>query len=131
MDLSGQAVSNGVYVGNDLSGQGVVKVPNSQLGGSFYMPVSGVSMTLGLYDASGTAIKEWTVSDTNSSGATQFNLMANHFYALGVKGATGSVDGGTPGNPGDDDAPVDLLTDQNIVITISPAWELIHNLVIQ
>ena len=72
-----------------------------------------------------------TVSDTNSSGATQFNLMANHFYALGVKGATGSVDGGTPGNPGDDDAPVDLLTDQNIVITISPAWELIHNLVIQ
>ena len=30
-----------------------------------------------------------------------------------------------------DDAPVDLLTDQNIVITISPAWELIHNLVIQ
>lgn len=131
MDLSGQAVSNGVYVGNDLSGQGVVKVPNSQLGGSFYMPVSGVSMTLGLYDASGTAIKEWTVSDTNSSGATQFNLLANHFYALGVKGATGSVDGGTPGNPGDDDAPVDLLTDQNIVITISPAWELIHNLVIQ
>ena len=131
MDLSGQAVSNGVYVGNDLSGQGVVKVPNSQLGGSFYIPVSGVSMTLGLYDASGVAIKEWTVSDTNSSGATQFNLMANHFYSLGVKGATGSVDGGTPGNPGDDDAPVDLLTDQNIVITISPAWELIHNLVIQ
>lgn len=109
----------------------MVKVPNSQLGGSFYIPVSGVSMTLGLYDASGVAIKEWTVSDTNSSGATQFNLMANHFYSLGVKGATGSVDGGTPGNPGDDDAPVDLLTDQNIVITISPAWELIHNLVIQ
>ena len=131
MDLSGQAVSNGVYVGNDLSGQGVVKVPNSQLGGSFYMPVSGVSMTLGLYDASGTAIKEWTVSDTNSSRATQFNLLANHFYALGVKGATGSVDGGTPGNPGDDAAPVDLLTDQNIVITTSPAWELIHTLVIQ
>ena len=85
MDLSGQAVSNGVYVGNDLSGQGVVKVPNSQLGGSFYIPVSGVSMTLGLYDASGVAIKEWTVSDTNSSGATQFNLMANHFLFIGCE----------------------------------------------
>ena len=43
MDLSGQSVANGVYTGNDLSSQGVVKVPNSQLDGSFFMPVSNVS----------------------------------------------------------------------------------------
>lgn len=129
MDLSGQAVSNGVYVGNDLSGQGVVKVANSQLGGSYYMPVSGVSMTLGLYDAGNTAIKTWVVADSNG-GAQVFNILANHFYSLGMKAQAGNVNGGTP-DPGDDDAPIDLLTDQNIVITISPAWELIHNLVIQ
>lgn len=130
IDLTTQAVSNGVYVGNDLSGQGVVKVANSQLGGTFYIPVSGITLTLGLYDASGTVIKQWSVEDSSNSNATVFNIMANHFYSLGMKAQAGNVNGGT-GDPGDDDAPVDLLTDQNIVITISPAWELIHDLVIQ
>ena len=107
IDLSNQSVANGVYAGNDLSSQGVVKVANSQLGGAFYLPVSGVTMTLGLYDS------------------------ANHFYSLGTKGATGSTNGGTPNDTSDDDNPIDLLTDQNIVITITPAWSLIHNLIIQ
>lgn len=131
IDLSGQAVSNGVYTGNDLSGQGVVKVANSQLGGAFYMPVSGVTMTLGLYDASNTAIRTWTIQDSSNSNATTFDILANHFYSLGTKGVAGSTDGGTPGVPGDDDNPIDLLIDQNIVITISPAWSLIHNLILQ
>lgn len=130
LDLSGQAVSDGVFTGNDLSSQGVVKVANSQLGGAFYMPVSGVNMTLGLYDTTGTAIKEWTVKD-NTNNATTFDILANHFYSLGTKGVAGSTNGGTPGDTGDDDNPIDLLIDQNIVITISPAWSLIHNLVIQ
>lgn len=131
IDLSGQRVENGVYVGNDLSSQGVVKVANSQLGGMFCIPVSGVTMTLGLYSPSGAAIKEWIVKDSASGNATTFDILANHFYSLGTKSAAGSTNGGTPGDPGDDDNPIDLLTDQNIVITISPAWSLIHNLVIQ
>lgn len=131
IDLSGQRVENGVYVGNDLSAQGVVKVANSQLDGMFYIPVGGVTMTLGLYSASGTAIKEWVVKDSANGNATTFDILANHFYSLGTKGVAGSTNGGTPGDSGDDDNPIDLLTDQNIVITISPAWSLIHNLVIQ
>lgn len=128
MDLSTQGVSGGVYTGNDLSGNGVVKVTNSQLDGSFFMPVSSITMTLGLYDASDNAIKTWTVNDTG--GATTFNILANHFYSLGMKAQAGNINGGTD-DPGDDDDPVDLLTDQNIVVSISPAWELIHELVIQ
>lgn len=131
IDLTGQVVENGVYVGNDLSSKGVVKVANSQLGGTFYIPVSGVKMTLGLYDSTGSAIKEWTVKDSNSGNADTFDILANHFYSLGAKGKAGSTNGGTPGDTGDDDNPVDLLIDQNIVITITPAWSLIHNLVIQ
>lgn len=131
IDLSGQRVENGVYVGNDLSSQGVVKVANSQLDGMFYIPVSGVTMTLGLYSPSGVAIKEWVVKDSANGNATTFDILANHFYSLGTKGVAGSTNGGTPGDTGDDDNPIDLLTDQNIVITISPAWSLIHNLVIQ
>lgn len=129
MDLSTQPVANGVFTGNDLSGQGVVKVANSQLGGSFFMPVSGISMTLGLYDASNVAIKEWVVKDS-AGGLSTFNILANHFYSLGMKALPGSTTG-DPENPNDDDDPIDLLTDQNIVITITPAWQLIHNLVIQ
>ena len=112
-----------------MSGAGVVKVPNSQLGGLFLIPVSGVTLTLGLYTADGTVIKEWVVKDS-SGNLTTFDIQANHFYSLGMK-AKANTTTGEPGDPGDDDAPVDLLTDQNIVITISPAWELIHNLVIQ
>ena len=92
------------------------------------MPVSSVTFTLGLYEANGNAIKTWSVKDTG--GVTTFNILANHFYSLGMKVQAGNVNGGTD-DPGDDDDPIDLLTDQNIVITISPAWELIHNLIIQ
>lgn len=131
IDLSNQGVANGVYTGNDLSAQGVVKVANSQLGGTFYLPVSGITMTLGLYDSAGNAIKEWSVKDSRNGNATTFDILANHFYSLGAKGATGSTNGGTPDDTSDDDNPIDLLTDQNIVITITPAWSLIHNLIIQ
>lgn len=129
IDLMGQPIMNGVYTGNDLSGQGVVKVANSQLGGTYLIPVSGVTLTLGLYDASNVAIKTWTVKDS-AGGASIFNIASNQFYSLGTKVQTGSTTGGTP-DPGDDDSPVDLLTDQNIVLTISPAWDIIHNLIIQ
>lgn len=129
LDLSGQTVNNGVFAGNDLSAQGVVKVANSQLGGTFFLPVSSVTMTLGLYAADGTtALKTWTVKDTD--GNTTFNILANHFYGLGTKTMAGNTNGGTD-DPGDDDNPVDLLTDQSVVISINPAWDLIHNLIIQ
>lgn len=130
MDLSGQTVANGVYTGNDLSSQGVVKVANSQLNGSYFTPVSGITLTLGLYDASNNALQTWVVTDPLDLNSSTFNIMANHFYSLGMKAQAGNVNGGTP-LPGDDDNPIDLLTDQNLTITISPAWELIHNLAIQ
>ncbi|GFH98520.1 FimB/Mfa2 family fimbrial subunit [uncultured Phocaeicola sp.] len=131
IDMNGQTVNNGVYTGNDLSGQGVIKVDNSQLAGAFMIPVANVQFTLGLYDTDGNVVKTWSVLD----GTTNvFSLQANHFYSLGIKKSTGSTDGSTPGNPGqpgDEDSPIDLLNDQNIVITVSPAWELIHNLTVQ
>ena len=128
IDLSGQTITGGVYAGNDLSGHGVVKLPNSQLSGSFFMPVSNVTMTLGLYDAGNNPLKTWVVKDTD--GNSSFNILANHFYALGTKTQAGNTNGGTP-EMGDDDSPIDLLTDQAIVISINPAWEVIHNMVIQ
>lgn len=130
IDLSTQAVSGEIYVGNDLTGQGVVKLDKSQLGGTFILPVTSVKLTLGLYDETNTAIKTWVVKDSNNGGSDTFNITANHFYSLGTKTQAGNTNGGT-GDTGDDDTAIDLLTDQNIVVTISPAWDVIHNLVIQ
>lgn len=93
------------------------------------VPASAVSMTLGLYMADGSVVKEWTVKDSSGNLAT-FDLQPNHFYSLGLKAKSNTTTGTSP-DPGDDDAPVDLLTDQNIVLTITPAWELIHDLIIQ
>lgn len=129
VDLSGQAVQNGVYTGNDLTAQNVVKLPNTQLNGRFFLPVNGISMTLGLYGEDGTPLKEWSVKDAGNQPI--FNILPNHFYSLGIKAKNDSTNGGTPTDPGDDDSPIDLMTDQNIAITISPAWTLIHNMVIQ
>ena len=129
IDLSGQTVTaEGVFAGNDLSGQGVVKVDNSQLLGRFILPVSNVTMTLGLYDASGTALKTWKVLNSNNEN---INIMANNFYALGQKVAKGDTTGGGTPDPGDDDAPIDLLKDQVIAITINPNWAQFNNLTIQ
>lgn len=136
VDLSTQAVSGDVYAGNDLSGQGVVKVTNSQLNGTFFTPVTGVTMTLGLYDTGGNALKTWIVT---SVGLPIFDITANHFYALGQKTFAGTTTGDPslpgnsvpPGDPTDDDAPIDLMTDQTITITIVPGWALIHNLGLQ
>ncbi|WP_291530659.1 FimB/Mfa2 family fimbrial subunit [Bacteroides sp. UBA939] len=131
IDLSTQTETNGIYGGNDLTGQGVVKAANTQLGGSFYMPIASVTMTLGLYDENNAAIKEWSVMDGANGNVTTLDILANHFYSLGTKGAAGSTDGGTPGDTSDDDSAIDLLIDQNIVITVDPAWSTIHNLTIQ
>lgn len=129
VDLSGQTVtSTGVFAGNNLSAQGVVKVVNSQLYGKFLLPVGPVTMTLGLYDANGVALKTWAVQD---AGSPNINMMANQFYSLGRKINKGDTTGGGTPDPGDDDAPIDLLKDQVVVITIDPAWGTLHNLVIQ
>lgn len=126
-DLSGQAKNTtlGIYTGNDLSAQGVVKVANSQLFGMFMIPVGNINLTLGLYAADGTALKTWNVQ-LNSNNS--INILANHFYALGRKVKMGDVTGGGTPDPGDDDMPVDLLTDQELTLTIDPNWADIHNL---
>lgn len=129
VDLSGQTVtSDGVFIGNDLNSQGVIKVANSELYGKFMLPVKGITMTLGLYDAGGNALKTWSVQ---SNGISGFDINANHFYALGQKVKKGdTTGGGTPGT-NDDDAPIDLLLDQSISISIDPSWNMLHNLTIQ
>lgn len=126
-DLSGQTVnSDGAYSGNNLTAQGIQKLPNTQLNGAFLLPVNLITMTLGLYDQNGLPLKTWVVMDTALS---TFNILPNHFYTLGVKTQNGNTNGGG-GVGAIPDAPIDLMKDQVISVTISPAWTLRHDLVI-
>lgn len=126
VDLSTQGVSTDgtVFTGNDLTAQGVVKVANSQLFGAYVIPVNGVQLTLALYAADGIQVlKSWNIVN---SGSTSIDITPNNFYALGTKVQMGNTTGG--GTP---DAPIDLLTDQVISVTIAPAWGNIYNLGIE
>ncbi len=128
-DLSNQTVTaEGVYAGNDLSAQGVIKLDNSQLYGKFLLPVGTVTMTLGLYDADGNTLKTWAVLD---GGSPTINIIENHFYSLVKNVSKTDTTGGGTSDPGDDDSAIDLLKDQSITITIDPAWNTLHNLTIQ
>ncbi len=127
IDLSGQSVSNGIYTGNNLTSQGVIKLPNTQLSGMHFIPVDGVALTLGLYDQSGNPLKTWNIKN---AGNTSFTLAANNLYALGQKMKHNLTDNGTP-DPNDDDNPIDLLSNQEISITIIPAWDMINYLTIE
>ncbi|WP_370862208.1 FimB/Mfa2 family fimbrial subunit [Parabacteroides faecis] len=129
VDLSTQGTANDVFTGNTVEA-GVVKVPNSQLNGSYLVPVNNITLTLGLYGADGTtALRTWAVSSPGVG--TTFDILANHFYTLGRKEVASGTGGTDPNDPNDDDAPIDLLTDQTITVTISPNWTIIHDLVLQ
>ncbi len=119
IDLTGQTVVDGVYSGNSSDNPGVVQLAQSQLAGAYLLPTQAdVTMTLGLYNAAGTALKTWNVT---SDGNSPFSILQNHFYSFGhkeVKTNTTGV-GGTFGNP---DVALDLLSDQEIVLTVDPTW---------
>lgn len=126
IDMQGQTItSEGIYAGNTIAG--VTKLPNSQLGGGFLLPINSITMSVGLYDTAGIELKKWNVLDNSS---TSINITANHFYSLGRK-IDPATTTGNPSDPNDDDSAIDLLKDQNITVTITPQWTTVHNLVIQ
>ena len=115
------SIGDGVYKGNDLSSQGVSKVANTQLNGSFVIPTMNVSMSVVLspVGAPGTALKSWKVL---KDGSPTFNLDANSFYSIGVKKSNTSTDG---------DNPIDLNKEETFSLTILPNWQVVNDLTIE
>ncbi|MEG0252562.1 MAG: FimB/Mfa2 family fimbrial subunit [Muribaculaceae bacterium] len=120
--------SSGYYTGNDLTSAGVVKLPNSQLAGGFIIPVTGCTMTLGLYDTGGQVIKTWQVLITASPTV---DFVANGFYTLGRKMKVDNINGGTPATTDDDDA-IDLSSaTQCLTLEVKPEWSPITSMIIK
>lgn len=130
-------------------------VKGSVFGSNFVIPfnlTSGKStMELQLLDAEGNIIKFWTVSipstDVNrddtkgvtDENASNFNVVRNHMYNLGVKTSNGTTDP-DPSNPTPDpdpdkptpdpgkDEPEDLTKSQNLILKVNDNWEAIHKM---
>ncbi len=136
IDLTGQSVTaDGVYEGNLADNQAinpaVAQLEDSQLGGMYLLPtgLTTVSISLGLYDAGGTSLKSWTVQ---SGGSATFVIAPNNFYSLGKKYLT-EVTNGPDGDDtdDDDDVAIDLLTDQELNLTLDTNWTTVNDLTIQ
>lgn len=128
IDLSAavDADLDGYY--DNVTAAGVVTLPNSRLTGAYLLPVAGVTLTLALNDATATPLKTWTVAVDGVSGPA--NLLANNLYSFGTK----MMDDSTTNNdadPSNDDDALDLMTDQEIILTINPNWASVSDLTIQ
>ena len=114
----------------------MVTVANSLLGGVFTLPkaapASGAyTLCVELQDASGAMLKNWNVKidakqtvDSDESKKL-YSLLANNLYSIGKKVQSGTT---TPEQPNEPDKPADLSKDQEIVITVNPAWDAMHDM---
>lgn len=126
INLNGQAVHDGIYEGNTIPG--VVKLPCSELAGTFMIPIGSVKFTLGLYDALGLPIQTWAVKA--HGGSETFHIKANNLYTLGQKQVAHRTTGCDPRNPEDADFAIDLLCDEIVSLVLCPEWGDVHEMTI-
>lgn len=134
---SGATQADGKYTWaeNVQAINGVATVANSIIGGVFTLPkaipANGYTLYVELQDAGAVMLKNWNVKiNTAQSGeeatGKQYSLQANSFYSIGKKLKDNTTT--DPDNPGNNDDPIDLSKDQDIVLTVDPNWDAIHDM---
>ena len=120
----------------------VQKVANSILDGRFVIPfsehVASNTITVELADVDGNAVRSWNVkinkeNANNFTGdANQYDILRNHFYSIGKKLKSGDTTGGETPDPGvdptDPDTPVDLSQDNDIIVILNDAWDVVYDM---
>ena len=111
------------------------KVENSVLDGGFIVPfgkVSGKNTLRVELMAAGTgadeAVKTYTVK-MPTSYETSYDIYVNHFYSIGHKTSSSGTEGPDPGDP-DPDKPVDLGSEEEIILSLSDAWDVVNDMVV-
>ncbi len=111
------------------------QVANTVLGGGFMVPfrqVSGVNTLRVELMAAGTgadeAVKTYTVK-MPTSYETSYDIYVNHFYSIGHKTSSSGTEGPDPDTP-DPDKPVDLGSEEEIILSLSDAWDVVNDMVI-
>ncbi len=123
IDLTGLADNGTVFTGATIPG--IVKLDNSQLQGHFVFPVEDVILELGLYNGT-TELRTWEINNGDP-----MTLAANHLYTLGTKQLPGSTAGDPDSDDQKPDSGIDLMTDQQIMITVDTSWDDVTDLIIE
>ena len=116
----------------------VQKVANSILAGRFIIPFSATvdqnTITIELQAENGDILRTWSVkaSTQNGGGATgladafKYDIKRNYFYSIGKKLKSDSTN--PPVEPEDPDKPVDLSQDNDIIVILNDAWDVVYDM---
>ena len=113
----------------------VATVANSILAGRFIIPFSATvnqnTITIELQAEDGTALRTWSVKATASNGSTiadlfKYDIKRNYFYSIGKKLKSDSTN--PPVEPEDPDNPVDLNQDNDIIVILNDAWDVVYDM---
>lgn len=115
----------------------LVTVENSIFAGRFIVPFSASveqnTLKVVLEDASNNELRSWNIKIASTTGGSnpdnllQYNIERNKFYSIGQKLRAGSTE--NPEKPGEDpDTPIDLNSDNDIILILNDAWDVIYNM---
>lgn len=117
--LSGyqKSTKGNFYAIPSQNGNGLFTVENSLLKGAYLLPVKAQSgqttLQVVLLDETGSILRTYNVKQ-NISSIYDYSLESNQFYSMGINNNSNTID---------DDRPIDLLQNNDIVITVDPNWE--------
>lgn len=108
------------------------QVDNTVLGGGFMVPfgkVSGVNTLRVELVGDGDAVLKTFNVKMPTSYETSYDIYMNHFYSIGKKVSSEGTEGTDPGNEDDDD-PANLGGEGEIILSLSDAWDVVNDMVI-
>ena len=105
---------------------------NSVLDGGFIVPfgkVSGKNTLCVELVGDGDAVLKTFKVKMPTSYETSYDIYVNHFYSIGHKTSSSGTEGPDPDTP-DPDKPVDLGSEEEIILSLSDAWDVVNDMVI-
>ena len=117
----------------------VATVANSVLAGRFVIPYASAvtgetnTLTVALVGDEGD-IRTWKIKIAGQNGGSysggdeyNYNILRNNFYSIGQKLKSDTTDP-DPETPGDEDDPIDLSQDNDVIIILNDAWDVIYDM---
>ena len=109
------------------------QVANTVLDGGFMVPfgkVTGVNtLRVELVGGDDDAVLKTFNVKMPTSFAMEYDIYMNHFYSIGKKVSSEGTDGTGPGDEDDDD-PANLGGEGEIILSLSDAWDVVNDMVI-